>query len=146
MYDRKKESLINKFDDLSKQNTKRISSRYIKQIQGIEKLIEIQSKIASYFAGLWNAPGMAIKQHREFLPLLFISFHKNFFTFYSAYKLTIQGLYGPARPLMRNIFEALMISKFCFLSDNPTVLKKWDSGQIGRSGVGKIGGRAKLTI
>ena len=130
MYDRKTDSLIKKFDNLSQQNIKSISTKYIRQIQGIEKLIEIQSKIASYFVGLWNAPGMAIKSHRELLPMLFISFHKNFFSFYSAYKLTTQGLFGPARPLMRNIFEALMISKFCYLSDNPTVLKKWDSGQI----------------
>ena len=129
MYNRKTESLIKKFDVLSKSNSKSISYKYDEKIKCIEELIDIQGKIASYFVGLWNAPGIAIKQYRELLPLLFISFHKNFFLFFSAYKLTIQGLYGPARPLMRNIFEALMVSKFCFLAEDPAILKKWDSGQ-----------------
>jgi hypothetical protein len=44
---------------------------------------------------------------------------------FSALRLSSCGLYGAARPLMRNIFEWLMIAKFSSISDNPSVMKKW---------------------
>ena len=63
------------------------------------------------------------------MPLLFSLFHRNFFSYFSALKLTVNGLYMPARPLLRNIFESLMIAKFCNINDNVRVMKRWDSGE-----------------
>lgn len=75
---------------------------------------------------IWN-PHFASLNPRY--PILFSTFHKNLFTFYSAYELTKKGLFGPARPLLRYSFESLMISKFCSLSKDENLFDRWEKGE-----------------
>lgn len=125
-------SAIEFLDKKVKENTIEITKRIANQIASAEKLIDIQCNIASHFIGWWSSnTSFAHSGHSaEIYPLLISSFHKNIFSFFSALRLSSCGLYGAARPLMRNIFESLMISKFSSISDNLSVMKKWHNEEI----------------
>ena len=131
MYSPNTVSLASKFDEVAKKNTEHFSGKAQELIQGIRELLDVQCRIASRFVGWWLAPDFMghRKGHGELMPLLFSLLHRNFFTFYSALMLTISGFYESARPLLRCIFESLMISKFCHICDDDRVMKKWDSGE-----------------
>lgn len=130
MYSPNTVSLASKFDEVAKKNTEFFSRKAQKPIDGIRELLDVQCRIASNFVGWWLTPGMPLRKgHKELMPLLFSLFHRNFFTFYSALMLTVSGFYESARPLLRCIFESLMISKFCHICDDDRVMKKWDSGE-----------------
>jgi hypothetical protein len=55
-------------------------------------------------------------------------FSKNLVAFYSSIELTKKGLYGPARVLMRYIFEGVTIAKFCSISMDRNLIQKWNDG------------------
>ena len=120
-------SVIQLFDKKVRENTAEVTKRLTNQIASAEKLIDIQCNIASYFMGWWSSnTSFAHSGHSaKIYPLLISSFHKNIFSLFSALRISSCGLYGTARPLMRNIFEWLMISKFSAISNNPSVMKKW---------------------
>lgn len=123
-------SLVSKFNELTQKNLEVFSDKSKVYIRSIEALINIQSQIASYFIGFWLHPISGFGKGRlELMPLLFSLFLKNVFSFYSVVNLTLRGLYGPSRPLLRHIFESQMISKFCHICNDDHVLKKWTSGE-----------------
>jgi hypothetical protein len=120
-------SAIRYIDQKIKKNTSETNKSLAAMIHNAEELIDIQCKIASYFVGWWSyKPLYRLKGLQKLSPLLFSAFHKNIFSFYSALRLSSYGLYGPARPLLRNIFEWLMISKFSSISENASVLANWN--------------------
>lgn len=128
MYSRETESATALFGVLAKQNKENLLSQANKAVSGARLLIDIQCKIASYFVGLWSSPVLTYRKgHSELYPLLFSTFHKNIFSSYAILVLTEDGLYGPARAILRNVFESLMIAKFSDTSENPEVMIKWDS-------------------
>jgi hypothetical protein len=131
MYSPNTVSLASKFDEVAKKNTEFFSRKAQEPIDGIRELLDVQCRIASYFVGWWLDPVFVgfRKGHQELMPLLFSLFHRNFFTFYSALMLTVSGFYESARPLLRYIFESLMVSKFCHICDDDRVIKQWDSGE-----------------
>ena len=130
MYSVKIKSIFEEFERVNNVTPTFILEAAADRIQGIKALIDIQYGIASYFAGLWERYGPHYGKSSTNLSLLLISlFHKNFFAFYSAYDQTIKGFYGPARPLLRYIFESLMISKYCNIADDVNLFERWSSGQ-----------------
>ena len=131
MYSPNTISLASKFDELVKKNTEYFSSKAQEHIQGSRELLDVQCRIASRFVGWWLATDFMgnRKGYKELMHLLFSLLHRNFFTFYSALMLTVSGFYESARPLLRYIFESLMISKFCHICDDDRVIKKWDYGE-----------------
>ncbi len=124
-------SLISKFKELSQETLTFFSGEARAQIAALETLLDVQFRIAANFTGIWIAPQAVLFGgfRYQLMPLLLPLFFNNFFSFYSALELTIRGLYGPARPILRNIFESLMISKFCRICNEDSVLNKWNSGQ-----------------
>jgi hypothetical protein len=58
----------------------------------------------------WLEPYAAVNEVQR---LLTPCFHKGLLSLYVAQSLTFEGLYGSARPLMRQAFEFLVIGKFC---------------------------------
>lgn len=42
--------------------------------------------------------------------------------------MTRNGLYGPARTLLRHVFEYLVVAKYCALSEDNRVFDRWDAG------------------
>lgn len=130
MYKPEITSTVGFFNKLAKENYAVLFDKEKDKIESAEKLIDIQCEIASYFVGWWSSEVMSIRKgQRELHPLLFSAFHKNIFNIYAALKLTTSGFYGPARPLMRNVFEYLMISKFSNISNDSQVMKRWYEGE-----------------
>jgi hypothetical protein len=126
MYNRDTKSATALLDTLVEQNKEKFSSDTNKSILGARRLIDIQCKIASYFMPFWTSPGWyAIKGREGLNPLLLTSFHKNIYSSYATLVLTAMGLYGPSRPILRGIFETLMIAKFCHTSEDVKVLQRW---------------------
>lgn len=69
--------------------------------------------------------------HKRFMnDLIFATLHKNYFAFYSSYKQTVSGLYGPARIFLRYIFEGLIISKYCSLTEDDRIYQRWAHGEV----------------
>ncbi|MFT3814603.1 MAG: hypothetical protein QM740_14685 [Acidovorax sp.] len=84
--------------------------------------------MAAQFAWLFNAPHIAIQNQAA--PLLFSTLHKNLIALHTSLKLTRLGLYGPARSMLRHAFEALLIAKFCAISEDAALFSKWKEGGI----------------
>lgn len=128
VYSFERKSAVEYFDRKIEENAVVIKKILAEKIINAEKLIDIQCKIASYFTGWWcYKPLRRYKGHQVLSPLLFSAFHKNIFSFYSVLRLSSCGLYGPARPLLRNIFEWLMVSKYSSISENTSILEKWNN-------------------
>jgi len=127
MYQFKTKSVVELFDRKIEENAVEIEKNLARMISNAERLIDIQCKITSYFSGWWSyTPLHRYKGYQKLSTLLFSAFHKNIFSFYTALRLSSFGLYGPARPLLRNSFEWLMVSKFSSISENTSVLAKWN--------------------
>ncbi len=90
-----------------------------------DELLNAQHKLASMHIGIVS---MAANYKNGLRPVLFSTFHKNLFAFYSAVELTKMGLYGSARPLFRYLFESMMIAKFCSISSSYRLIEKWNVG------------------
>ena len=130
MYNFGTNSAIELFDKKIQENIVGIRERLSKQILNAEKLIDLQCKIASFYTGWWSQESLhVLKGTQRLTPLLFSAFHKNIFSLYSALRLSTSGLYGPARPILRNTFEWLMISKFASISEKTKVLEKWNENK-----------------
>jgi hypothetical protein len=126
MYNWDTKSATALLDALVEQNRQKFSSDTNKSIIGARRLIDIQCKIASYFMPFWMSPvGPSRRGLKELNPLLLSTFHKNIYSFYASLVLTGMALYGPSRPILRGIFETLMIAKFCHTSEDLKVLQRW---------------------
>lgn len=67
--------------------------------------------------------------------------HKGLVSLAVATRMTCEGLYGPARPLLRHAFESLLIGKVCSVDAESTVFDRWDAGEdvwIGRDVLGRL--------
>jgi len=128
MYKPQTKSAVSILNDQSELNREIIRKKDKIQIQNAERLIDLQCEIASFFMPWWSSGVMPLRKGQpELNQLLLAAFHKNIINIYASLNQTISGLYGPARPLLRNIFEWLMISKFSNISDDISVMKKWHS-------------------
>lgn len=101
---------------------------------------EFQAEIAAFVDAIdsihalaafhsWTFDGFAYAEPHEAHSILFVCFHKTLISLYAAHELTIDGLYGIARPHLRQAFEALMIAKFCATDPQSDVFDKWVDGQ-----------------
>lgn len=84
--------------------------------------------IATQFAWLFNAPHIAAQNRAT--TLLFSALHKNLIALHTSLKLTRVGLYGPARSMLRHVYEALLIAKFCAVSHDTTLYERWKEGDV----------------
>lgn len=107
-------------------NKEVISTKLAKQIETAESMLNNQCEIASHLMGIFPF-GFSTRVNKGIgiTELLLSSFHKNILSMYSALTLTMEGLYGTARPLLRNAYEWLMVAKFCNVSDDIKVLTNW---------------------
>jgi hypothetical protein len=60
--------------------------------------------------------------------VLFACFHKTLLSLHAAHELTLDGLYGVARPHLRQSFESSMIAKLCAVDPDSEVFDKWIDG------------------
>ena len=94
-------------------------------------LIE-QTLNADYAIGAYYMPMVFHENLVGFHPqrdILTSAYHRNLFALYASFELTSRGLFGPARSVLRHVFESLIVAKFCALSSVPSVHTKWQQGQ-----------------
>lgn len=60
--------------------------------------------------------------------VLFSCFHKSLLSLHAAHELTLDGLYGIARPHLRQAFESMMIAKLCATDPDSDLFDKWIDG------------------
>jgi hypothetical protein len=60
--------------------------------------------------------------------ILLAAILKNFVSFCTILDLMERGLHGSARMILRNVYEGLIISKFCALCADRKVFGQWDNG------------------
>jgi hypothetical protein len=92
----------------------------------IETNLDLQHKIACYYVWAFGTP---FYPSDDLTKLLLSAFHKNLFGFFSSLELTNMGLFGPARNLLRQVLEWLVVGKFCSVSHDSEVLESWINGQ-----------------
>jgi hypothetical protein len=127
MYHRHDPPFVENFLAISKNNEKALSRVENFNFKLIKEILNVQHRFAAYH--LWTInPSIGVGFSKA-KPVLFSTYHKNLFTFFSAFDLTKRGFYGPARTLMRHTFESLIIAKFCAISKDNTLLQKWLSGE-----------------
>lgn len=76
----------------------------------------------------WTFNGWADAVPHPAHEALFACFHKTLFSLHAAHELTLDGLYGVARPHLRHAFESLMIAKFCATDPDADLYDKWVDG------------------
>lgn len=78
---------------------------------------------------IWTLKDGEFGARGETEPILFLALHKNAFVFFSSIDLAKRGFYGPACTLLRPIFEALAIAKYCSITSESNVFKRWRAGK-----------------
>lgn len=82
--------------------------------------------MAAQYAWLLDAPHIAIQNQAT--TILFSTLHKNLIALHTSLKLSRLGLYGPARSMLRHVFESLLIAKFCSINQNTSLYERWKEG------------------
>ena len=126
MYRSKTATLENVFSEHERTNSAKVGVVYGHHVVGLKAELEAHYKIMNETAFLMGSNGFTRSRKAE--SALLSCIHKGFFLYHSVLLLTSSGLYGPARTLLRSIFEALVIAKFCAVENSTMLLEKWESG------------------
>jgi hypothetical protein len=97
------------------------------EIMMIQEVLNTLYAIASEYAWLLNDHEIADLNKAN--KIVFSALHKNLIALHTSLKLTKIGLYGPARSILRHVYEALLIAKFCSVSHNTDLYEKWKNGK-----------------
>ncbi|MFC4299864.1 hypothetical protein ACFO0J_17615 [Castellaniella hirudinis] len=93
----------------------------------IERALNLLYRITSHYAWLLHASHIA--KMNEASKGIFAAIHKNQVALYSSLRLTQRGLHGPARAILRHVFEAQIIAKYCAVSDDRDLYTRWRTGE-----------------
>jgi hypothetical protein len=119
-------ALFDEFILQGRRTTKAVEHRFKQGPSDIVNLLEIQYTVARSI--VWLLGYHHLSGQRQTEQAVFSAFHKNLFLFFSALDLTKKGLYGSANSLLRTVYEALLIGKYCSVRDKPGTFEKWASG------------------
>lgn len=109
-----------------KKEEKKLKKDFKKLIIIFKETINFQAELSRHLL-LSREMGLNMK-YWDTMPLLHSSYLKNLTTFISILELIEKNLWGPARMLIRNLFESLLLSKYCFITKNQKLFERWDSG------------------
>jgi len=119
--------LSQQFREHTATNRQLIESVYGPDLERVERTLDLQHRMASQVHWMLDT-GLAPRTDAE--RSAFALFHKNFFSFLGVLTLLRGGLFGPARPLLRHVFESQVVAKFCLLSEDESLAIKWLSGDV----------------
>ena len=88
----------------------------------VDALDALQS-IAAFHS--WTSEGWIDAVPHPAHQVLFSCFHKTLLSIHTANELTFDGLYGMARPHLRQAFESMVIAKFCAADPDSDIFDKW---------------------
>lgn len=91
------------------------------------KIMDNSYRLKSYH--LWLFQNSHLTELPKNSTVILAAIHKNFFLLHSALNLTRRGMYGPARTLLRQSFEFLVIAKFCSISEDSRIYGLWENGE-----------------
>jgi hypothetical protein len=107
-------------------NVDAVQNSYGQQQDAVKLELNSHYEVVSHTA--WMMGNTYMSQHNETEAVILSAFHKNLFLFDSAIELTKRGFYGPARTLLRSIFEGLIIAKYCSISECTKLFQRWSDG------------------
>jgi hypothetical protein len=114
------------FREATAQNEEVVGTLAGDRIALIEELLDIQYSIASHV--VWAMDTLVGMQPVN--RLLFSAFHKNLVATLSAVELSRRGLHGSVGSLLRHVFEALVLAKFCSVGKDQVLATKWLEGEL----------------
>ena len=107
-------------------NRAELSGLYRDESTAIVDSVDALHALAAFHS--WTFEGWADAALHPAHAVLFACFHKSLLSLHAAHELTLDGLYGVARPHLRHAFESLMIAKFCATDPEADVYDKWVDG------------------
>lgn len=110
---------------------KEVNRRELLKLHGLESAAVADSLDQLHaFAAFhsWTFNGWADAVPHAAHDVLFACFHKTLLSLHAAHELTLDGLYGLARPHLRHAFESLMIAKYCATDSDADIYDKWVDG------------------
>jgi hypothetical protein len=107
-------------------NRAELSTLYGAESAAIVNSLDALHALAAFHS--WTFEGWADASPHPAHAVLFACFHKSLLSLHAAHELTLDGLYGVARPHLRHAFESLMIAKFCATAPEADVYDKWVDG------------------
>ncbi len=109
------------------QNAKEIEADHGELLERLKATLDAQFDLLRLTA--WTLGDGELGSRGETEPVLFSALHKNTFVFFSSIDLVHRGFYGSACTLLRPIFEALVIAKYCSTASRANVFNKWRAGK-----------------
>lgn len=132
VYNRDGKPFVEIFEIAVSANYSDINMKHEQDIERICSSFNYQYELMSHYIGLFQ-----VAYINRANTLLFSTFHKSLINLKTAFYLNRRSLWGPLRPLIRQVFESLMISKYCALNyESQEVLKFWEEGK--QISMGKI--------
>ncbi|MDO8532350.1 MAG: hypothetical protein Q7T26_09360 [Dehalococcoidia bacterium] len=119
--------LLERFEREADECQKQVEANLATDLQFVRVSLSAEYRVACYYLGILSKPDIAQPSPQS--KMLFSAFHKNLFVFYSSLLLTTRGFYGPARSLLRHVYESLIVAKFCALASDPSVYSHWEQGE-----------------
>jgi hypothetical protein len=108
------------------ENSMRLKTEFTKEFEELTKAFNLIYLLASrYMWVIYHEPYASVSPVQD---VLFPCFHKSLISLYVAHDLSREGLYGPARPHLRQAFESLMIAKYCSANPESDVFDRWIDG------------------
>ena len=104
-----------------------VGGSYGNPLKAIIGALDLQFEILDHTAWSYGQSHFSGRDVTE--PTLISALHKNTFLFFSAIELARRGLFGPANTVLRPIFEALIIAKYCQVSTDTAVFENWFAGK-----------------
>lgn len=107
-------------------NRKTLANLYAEETSAIARSLDALHSLAATHA--WALTNWIDAVPHPANHVLFACFHKTLLSLHVAHELTLDGLYGMARPHLRQAFESLMIAKLCATDPESEVFDKWIDG------------------
>ena|GEM_PF-1419428 len=133
IYDKKGKPFIDIFDNAITKNNDVLVIAFSKYFSRINNSINNHYEIMSQYMWCFQASFIQISSVNT---VLFSAFHKSLINIASALHLTKNGLWGPARPLIRQTLESLIIAKYCSVNHESEIYDLWLDGK--QVSIGKV--------
>lgn len=121
-------SFVAQLELIEAKNAATVDTEHGRDIELLCSGLNCLYSMASQHAWLFNAPYIAVQNKAT--TILFSTLHKNLIALHTSLKLTRLGLYGPARSILRHVYESLLIAKFCSVSHDTALYEKWKEGDV----------------
>lgn len=111
-------------------NRAKIDKDFADKLDRIHKIIDIQHQILNDFSMILAIGPIFGIDIGSASTITFSASTKNLIAFISTLELLRSGLHGPGRVLLRQAFEALLMAKFCSVSQDSKIYELWLEGKI----------------